>query len=349
MRTLRQARVVFFAPIVLAALGGCGASSSGASSGPRTATTSSFHSYRCSHGLCSGLVTIRGGRKLYLECRGRGAPTVVFISGRSDQGQVWQTQESPKGDAPLVLPAVAKFTRACAYDRPGTFTIKRNHVEPTPSTPVSQPTTAASGVTGLHSLLVAARVPGPYVVVAHSYGGLIGRLFASTYPNSVSGLVLVDSLTELMYPALGSTADQLLWLRLNNNYSTELDRYHQERTDLLASFIQMQRAPPVRSIPAIVLSSDQPYDFKALIRDGILPADTPVEFGETVWQAILVGQQKLANLLHARHITDTYSGHYIHLSQPQLVINSIRHIYDQIRLLPDPKGLTLTPAPKPAR
>jgi pimeloyl-ACP methyl ester carboxylesterase len=346
MRNLFQAPVVFSASILLTALGGCAASPFGASSSAR-ATTSSPHGYTCSHGSCSGLVNIRGGRRLFLECRGIGMPTVVFISGRSDRGQVWQTQEDPKEHAPLVLPSVAKFTRACAYDRPGTFTIEGNHVEPTLSTQVSQPTTAASGVADLRALLVAAKIPGPYLVVAHSYGGLIGRLFASTYPKSVSGLVLVDTLTELMYPALGSTANKLLWLRLNNNYSTELDRYHQERTDLVASFIQIKVAPPVRSIPALVLSSDQPYDFKALIRDGILPADTPVAFGETVWHAISVGQQKLATLLHARHITDTSSGHYIHLSQPQLVINAIRHVYDQIHKLPDPKGLRFTPAPKP--
>lgn len=40
-----------------------------------------------------------------------------------------------------------------------------------------------------------------------------------------------------------------------------------------------------------------------------------------MWHAVLVGQQTLAGLLHAQHITDTYSGHYIHLTQPQLVIN----------------------------
>lgn len=342
-RVLSLTGALLLSSVLMVVLDGCTAASSGASPS-RGGGTSSSRSYRCAHGSCSGLVTIGGARKLYLECRGTGTPTVVFIAGRSDRGQVWQTRENPKGRAPLVLPSVAKFTRACAYDRPGTLTIKGNHVTPTSSTPVSQPTTAANGAADLHALLAAAKVPGPYLVVAHSYGGLIGRLFASTYPNEVSGLVLVDTLSESLYPALGSTANQLLWLRLNNNYSPELDRYHQERTDLLVSFMQMAMAPPVRAMPALVLSSDQPYDFKALIREGILPADTPADFGDIVWQAILTSQQKLASLLHAEHITDTYSGHYIHLTQPQLVINSIRHVYDQIHQQPDPKGLTLTPS-----
>ncbi|HEX4220133.1 MAG TPA: alpha/beta hydrolase [Acidimicrobiales bacterium] len=242
---------------------------------------------------------------------------------------------------------MAQFTRVCAYDRPGTFTVVGDHVEPTSSTPVSQPTTAAEGVADLHALLAAAKVPGPYLLVAHSYGGLIARLYASGYPDDVSGLVLVDTLTELMYPALGSIANQLLWLRLNNNYSPELDRFHQERTDLLASFNELESAPAVRPIPALVLSADQPFDFKALVEQGVLPSGTPVEFGSTVWQAVEIGQQKLAALLDAEQITDTASGHYIHLTQPQLVINSIRHVYDQVHHEPDPPGLTLTPVVSP--
>jgi pimeloyl-ACP methyl ester carboxylesterase len=333
--------------LLTVAVGGCTTGSARAISTQSADAPSSSRGYACSHGACSGLVDIGSSRKLYLECRGTGTPTVVFIAGRTDRATTWQTPQSPGAHAPLVLPSVAKFTRACAYDRPGTVTIDGTHVEPTSSTPVPQPTTASSGVADLHALLVAAKVPGPYLVVAHSYGGLIGRLFASTYPTDVAGLVLVDTLTELMYPALGSSANQALWLRLNNNYSEELDRFHQERTDLLASFEQLERAPPVPPMPALVLSSDQPYDFAALVREGILPADTPLSFGDTVWRAVLIGQQNLADLLHARHITDTYSGHYIHLTQPQLVINAIRHVYDEIAQVPDPPGLTLTASPKP--
>lgn len=320
------------ASLVVVGTSGAGATTASGTSGP----------YSCRDRVCSGLVGIGQHRKLYLRCQGTGTPTVVFIAGRSDRGKVWDTKEHP--GAPAVLPSVAKFTRACAYDRPGTFTIKGQRVQPTSSTPVSQPTTAAEGVADLHALLAAAKVPGPYLVVAHSYGGLLGRLYASTYPQEVRGLVMVDALTELMYPALGSQKNQLLWLRLNNNYSPQLDRYHQERTDLLASFLQVAMAPAVPPMPAMVLSADQPYDFKALKKEGILPKDTPEAFGETVWHAVVVGQDKLAGLLHAAHIKDTSSGHYVHLSQPQLVINAIRHVYDQVHHLPDPEGLTLAPA-----
>ena len=91
-----------------------------------------------------------------------------------------------------MFPEVAQFTRVCACDRPGTPVGEK----PSRSDPVPQPTTAGTAVADLHALLTAAGEAGPYVLVAHSYGGLIGRLYASTYPDNVSGLVLVDALSE---------------------------------------------------------------------------------------------------------------------------------------------------------
>ncbi|MEA2955047.1 MAG: hypothetical protein QOJ58_544, partial [Alphaproteobacteria bacterium] len=93
---------------------------------------------------------------------------------------------------PTVFADVAKFSQVCAYDRPGTPVGEK----PSRSDPVRQPTTAGDAVADLHALLSAAKVVGPYVLVGHSYGGLVVRLYASTYPDDVSGLVLVDALSE---------------------------------------------------------------------------------------------------------------------------------------------------------
>ena len=173
----------------------------------------------------AGLVDIGGGRKMYLECRGSGSPTVVFVSGRSDRADIWRTLAHPRLPGPAVLPGAATFTRVCAYDRPGTVIITGQHVEASRSSPVPQPTTAANGMTYLHALLTAAKVPGPYVLVAHSWGGLIARLYTAYYPNEVSSLVLVDTLTELLYDGL-TPQEQAWWRSLNSNYSPDLDPYH---------------------------------------------------------------------------------------------------------------------------
>ena len=83
---------------------------------------------------------------------------------------------APKPGDPAVFPQVSKFTLVCAYDRPGTTL---NDDTQTKSTPVQQPTTAQQGVGDLYAVLIASREPGPYVLVGHSWGGLIARLFAA--------------------------------------------------------------------------------------------------------------------------------------------------------------------------
>jgi hypothetical protein len=65
----------------------------------------------------AGLVDIGGGRKIYLECRGTGSPTVVLVGGLRASAEDWSIGDK---SAPPVFPEVAKFTRVCAYDRPGT-------------------------------------------------------------------------------------------------------------------------------------------------------------------------------------------------------------------------------------
>src|ERR1700755_2012719 len=66
-----------------------------------------------------GLVDIGGGRKMYLECRGTGSPTVVLVSGKGNRADIWSTPD-PEKPGPVVFPEVARLTRVCAYDRPGT-------------------------------------------------------------------------------------------------------------------------------------------------------------------------------------------------------------------------------------
>jgi pimeloyl-ACP methyl ester carboxylesterase len=106
-------------------------------------------------------IDIGGGRKMYLECRGSSSPTVVLVAGLKGSAEDWNiTMQSE----PTVFAEVAKFTRVCAYDRPGTPVGEK----PSRSDPVPQPTTAGEAVADLHALLSAAGEAGPYVLVGHS-------------------------------------------------------------------------------------------------------------------------------------------------------------------------------------
>jgi pimeloyl-ACP methyl ester carboxylesterase len=137
----------------------------------------------------AGSVDIGGGRKMYLKCSSRGSPIAVLVGGLRASADDWDISDKSK---PTVVIGVGKFTRVCACDRPGTPVGEK----PSRSDPVPQPTIAKDAVADLHSLLSAAGEAGPYVLVGHSHGGLIVRLYASTYPKEVSGLVLIDALSE---------------------------------------------------------------------------------------------------------------------------------------------------------
>ena len=219
----------------------------------------------------AGLVDIGGGRKLYVECRGIGSPAVILVAGLRGSAEEWISADK---SLPAVFPEVAKFTRVCAYDRPGTPVGE----QPSRSGPVPQPTTAMDAVADLHGMLRAEGIARPYVLVGHSYGGLIVRLYASTYPEEVSGLVLVDALSEGLQDA--ETREQwAIQRKLIDGDVRESVRLYPalERIDVDRSFDQVRAAPPLRPIPLIVLSADRGWgpQVPAMIASGALAADTP--------------------------------------------------------------------------
>ncbi len=122
------------------------------------------------------LIEVAPGRKLNVYCVGTGSPTVIFEAGMGDEAGSWG----------FVQPTVATHVRACSYERAGLGF----------SDPANRPSTAANAVDDLHHLLAAADIKPPYVLVGHSYGGMIVRLYADVYPKEVAGMVLVDTQKE---------------------------------------------------------------------------------------------------------------------------------------------------------
>lgn len=267
----------------------------------------------------AGLVDIGDHRKMYLECSGRGSPTVVLISGKGNRADTWSAA-APDTPGPTVFPTIAKFTRVCAYDRPGT--VGALAPEPTRSDPVPLPVTAAAGAADLQALLTAAKVPGPYVLVGHSMGGTIARLVASEHGDEVAGLVLEDALSEDLYSGL--TADQrAVFERLNGE---------PESYDNVKSFEEIRAAPPVRPMPVVVLTAGLPQLTPEVIASGQLPSDVTQAFADALWTAQMQAQDYLAALFPGgRHIMVANSTHYIHVDRPQVVIDAIRDVVDAVR------------------
>jgi pimeloyl-ACP methyl ester carboxylesterase len=135
-----------------------------------------------------------GGYRLHLLSQGEGGPTVVLEGGLGDPGISWAA----------VMRDVAGFTRVCAYDRAGSGW----------SDPSPRPRTAEVIVDELRGLLAAATVPGPYVLVGQSFGGLVARLFTVQHRDEVAGLVLVDATHEDLIERAPESV-RVTWERMN--------------------------------------------------------------------------------------------------------------------------------------
>jgi pimeloyl-ACP methyl ester carboxylesterase len=272
----------------------------------------------------SGLIDIGAGRKIFLECSGSGSPTVILESGYRNDADIWSAELEP-GMSP-VFSQVAKFTRVCAYDRPGTF-LDADHLGR--STPVMMPRTARDLVTDLHALLQTAHIPGPYVFAAHSFGGIFARLYASTYPNEVVGMVLVDALSEKVRTGLTPERWKLYVDFGFMKPTPGLEKYKDiETLDVNASLDQMEKAAsakPLRPMPLFILTQGQPFDLSPWQP---LPTDFPKAL-DGAWHA---AQDALATLSqNAKHRIATKSSHYIQAQEPQLVIDAIKQVVEAVR------------------
>jgi pimeloyl-ACP methyl ester carboxylesterase len=296
-----------------------------ADSSERLRTSSPAGAPAATRGDFARRVAIRGGRKFYLECRGSGSPTVVLEAGTGDRADVWSA--APSGLGRAVLPAVARFTRVCAYDRPGTY-LRPGVVSR--SDPVAMPRSARDIVRDLHALLRAAHVPGPYVLAGHSFGGMVVRLYATTHPRRLAGLASIDAQNEDYAAAYKKllTPEQYTAAVLNPPPPPGFESFSAvERLSLEVSAAQMRQAQadtPMRRMPLVVLSHSRdipnPFGF---------PPGWPIAALERAFQA---SQDRLAELVPgARHVIATRSGHYIQLEQPKLVTREIRRVVRTVR------------------
>jgi pimeloyl-ACP methyl ester carboxylesterase len=271
------------------------------------------------------------GHRLHLYCLGQGAPTVVLEAGLSQASLAWT----------LVQPELARFTRVCAYDRAGNGW---SDPGPTPRTP-------RLIVNELHILLHKSGNPGPFVLVGHSIGGMYTRVYASTYPKEVAGMVLVDSLPEqpLRWTPRGIVWEQDfqqldLWA-----YSQPL----QARLGLMrlrgmpAGLIRV--LPPTVLAPATALGlRSHAYDYNlnegAVIKETVeqvrairplgdipvfvLLAPNKLPTNRETWQARLSQLSR-----HVSYLLVEGSGHFIHLARPQIVVDAIRQTVEFARCI----------------
>ena len=279
----------------------------------------------------TGLVDIGGGRRLYLECRGAGSPTVILEAGYRSSARIWSEDlHQSRATRTMVLEGVAAFTHVCAYDRPGTVALLNGNVRQSRSDPVLMPRAALDVVADLHALLRAAGVPGSYVFAGHSLGGLFVRLYASTYPGDVVGLILIDAYSERLETLLTPERWAAL-VRLNVRSGSDKVEPIPSYGDLETvgygkdNVVMRQAAAtkPLGPLPLAVLAHARPFELQKEVEG----------FSSDALESVLrAANENLATLVpNARFFVGKDSGHDIHQDQPELVTEAIRQVVVGVR------------------
>ena len=281
-----------------------------------------------------------GGRSLNLFCSGSGEPSVIFESGYGFPGYSWNE----------VQPKVAKFTRACWYDRAGNGW----------SDAAPGPRFSDSVARDLHTLLNAAKVPVPYVIVGHSLGGFHARVFNARYPRDVAGLVLVDPSNEDVatkipdmprsrpprIPAvIVRTVDEVLrqvgaYRFLTRDLGPRPDGVSSADWDIISSLrhtMKAQRAAAneaPESGSADIARAAGGLDGTQLI---VLTRGKPFPFADTAFGTHLLTEwielsgQLAAKSVHGRQVVVPGSGHFIQFDRPDAVVAAVRDLVDSSR------------------
>lgn len=215
-----------------------------------------------------------GGRTMAMACFGSGSPTVLVIPGLTASTSNWEA----------VARQVSGGSRVCTWDRPGL-----GGSDPRPSG--TQPSVGDMGHE-LTALLAVAHVDPPYVVVAHSFGGLIARVFVAQRRADVTGIVMVDASTvgELRSPFFAG----IQWYEGGS------------LTDVPRSIRELDAAGTFGSVPLVVVTADVTGDLKK------------------AWFPL---QKTLAGLsTDSVHALAVGSGHVIQDDRPRIVVGAIAEV-----------------------
>jgi len=244
------------------------------------------------------------GVTLHVVCAGArdlARPIVVLEAGAGNGASTWSDVMAP----------IARVARVCAYDRQNLGSSAR----------VDSQLTLSGHVAALHALLAAAHEPPPYIMAGHSYGGMIVRLYASTFPAEVAGLVLVDSSHEDQIarfavlpppPSAGGAALQR----------------PREEIDLPAACGALSANPWRADIPLVVLS-------RGLWFKSPPPAPDPLASTRLgIWQDL---HRELATRSpRSEIVVATRSGHYIQNDEPEIVVDAIGRVVASVSRGPTP-------------
>ncbi len=257
-----------------------------------------------------------GGRSLRYRCSGVGTPVVIIEAGGGTSLETVISQNLPFGWA-VIVPAIAKTTRICVYDRAGLGRSDKALV----------PRTSLDVAKDLHALLEKAHVSPPYVLAGQSFGGMNARMFAHLYPESVAGMVLVNSSHPDTYSEIAkmlpqpSPEDANYQLLKGWREGPDLSK-SREWFDLKANAELIRSANDIGDRPLVALTQSSQWN------DPFAPDDVEPAI-DAVGQRLQAGLVALST--NGKQIVASKAGHNIQAEEPQLVIDAIVDVVSQLR------------------
>lgn len=281
-----------------------------------------------------------GGYNLHYEVMGEHheGPTIILEAGMGGSTPYWTA----------ISPTVAKFARVLSYDRAG-YGWSDNR---------TGKCTMECLVEELHHLLKAADVRPPYVLVGHSFGGVVNRIYAQKYPDEVAGMILVDSATvwkgkkgrlhrqsqraalrhrlirlgfplwiaqlNLIYPLMLKPLGEIPWKTkfalINMFFLRKSARTYLTELSIVADAVtEAEKESSLGDLPLTV------------IRHGHeVSKDAPRLLRETE-KLMVEAQERLLKLsTRARMMVAKKSGHQVIMDQPEVVVQAIREMHKQL-------------------
>jgi len=279
------------------------------------------------------------GRRMHIDCVGKGTPTVILESGIGDDWLIWQA----------VQPALSEAARVCSYDRFGLGWSQSS----------SGPRDAVSIAEQLHTLLNVAHISGPLLLVGHSGGGLYVRAFTAIYPENVVGLVLVDATSSKLFEAIPlavetdsqrrtrhreawwrALQEAIGWTRLTGECGpdvppqlksfADLDAAEEcrpsyeisslrERDEMQRSAKEVTNLTCCGSLPVLIISQDP---------DRSQPGWGPQNMAERrIWGDL---QEQMKGLSPcSRRIIARSSGHHVMIDRPDVIVRNVNAFLQQ--------------------
>jgi pimeloyl-ACP methyl ester carboxylesterase len=225
-----------------------------------------------------------GGQRQWIRCAGSGGPTIVLVAGLTGWSRDWTAQ----------VPAWRRAGRVCVYDRPG--------LGHSPARVGTRNIDSGVHARELRALLAAAGEHGPYLLVGHSYGGLIVRSFLDRYPGEVAGMLLLEAVPPGMsdlYSGYGHTFAEA-----------------GTRIDLDASSRATGYLAPLPGLPLVVVTADHPESW------------APTWVGR-VWTR--ENDRAAAASRNSLRLVAVNAGHQLQHDSPRLVVASVELLRTTLR------------------